>query len=878
MSPVIEFEIGQSISHYRLLDYVGSGGMSVIYKAEDFLLGRNVVLKFLSDKLSTDPALVERFRREARTASSLNHPNICTIHEIGEYDGFPFIVMEYLEGRSLKDVIRGHPLEAERLVDYALQIASGLEAAHSKGIVHRDLKPGNIFITTAGYAKILDFGLAKLLPPHTAPFSQTTTMSDKPGASQVSTAGTVMGTVAYMSPEQALGKELDARTDLFSFGVVLYEMATGILPFRGDTSAAVFDAILHNPPVPPVRLNPELPAELERIINTCLEKDRETRYQSATEICADLKRLRRSTSSAHDVAVATESTRRAGDRWLLMGVVAVLVLLAALWSAWLNRPEVPVVTRIDAITNDGLPKNRPLSDGTRVYFSELWQEHFALSQVAVAGGDISRLTTPFANVMLRDIAPNHLALLVTEHPQTSTLSQYWSLPLPSGTPQRLGEMLARDAAWTADGQHLLMTNGSDILLARADGSDPRRILRLNGIPFAVAASPDGRAIRFTLFETRNTLSLWEANIDGSNPHPLLPAWHNPPTECCGQWTPDGRAYVFVNARTGDLWALARRSRWLGNSKAEPVQLTSGPLSFMDLSFSPDGQKLYAVGMQPRGELVRYEVKQQRIVPFLSGISAGEVAFSRDGKWVAYVTYPDESLWRSRVDGSDRLQLTTGRKATLPSWSPDGSRIAFVSAVWGKPWEIFLVPAAGGTAVQAVPESRNETDPGWSPDGSKLIFGRSSQEADAEPLRIMLFDVRTNALEELPGSEGRFSPRWSPDGRMIAALAADSKSVVLYDVRSRTWSTWYAVTEGSVGFPVWAADSQSLYFEALQTGRPSEWQIRLGKHTAELVADLEGEHRLGETWGIWSGMAPDGSVLFVRDASAMEIYALTLGRK
>jgi Tol biopolymer transport system component/DNA-binding winged helix-turn-helix (wHTH) protein len=555
--------------------------------------------------------------------------------------------------------------------------------------------------------------------------------------------------------------------------------------------------------------------------------------------------------------------------WLVAASILAVGLSCLIW--YLRRPlPPPRISGYAQITHDGLGKEPIATDGSRLYFNQATPAPIA--QVGIAGGEIVPIPVPVPYLTgLDDVSPDGSNFLVESMDEGSQSNKLWNLRIPRGPLRRLGEDLY--AAYSSDGKSVIYsTEGGDIYVVRSDGTETHKLASIGPIVSNPVWSPDGDIVRFY-----KDSKLWQMSSRGSNLHRLLSGWHPWDFQCCGRWTPDGKFFLFLSGYPGvrgnQIWALDERRELFRKPPADPIQLTTGPLNWSSPIPGKDGKTIFAAGISARGELSRFDAKSKQFQPFLGGISAECVRFSKDGQSVAYVSYPEGILWKANRDGSNPIQLSDSPiYAFQPRWSPDGTQIVFDDA--NADGEIYIVSTQSGIPRKLLPEgSGKQSDPDWSPDGHKVVFGSSFGAHDPKGL-ISVFDLESQKITILPRSAGMTDPRWSPDGRFIAADSFDLHTLNIFDVGMQRWSALHLKVE--MDFPEWSGDSQFLYFQWQWGDDRGIYRIRAKGGEVEKVVDLKNWHLAG--WSGWTTLDPTDAPLVLRDTGSTYIYALTLEQK
>jgi Serine/threonine protein kinase len=850
---------GTKLGPYEIQTLLGAGGMGEVYRARDTRLGRLVALKLLPSDVLSDNTSVERFQREARTASSLNHPHICTVYDVGEEDGTHYITMELMEGTTLATLLHSGPLPIENLLKLGIQVADALDAAHQKGVIHRDIKPSNIFVTIRGDAKLLDFGLAKVEYLTTAAVDATTLSGAR------TLRGEVLGTVGYMSPQQAEGKELDGRSDIFSFGTVLYEMATGQRAFKGESKASTLAEILRSEPIPVTRLNAKVPQELQRVIGKALEKSPSDRYQSAQELMIDLRRLKRQmfdSSGAVSVSRASSPRRWSRMRIALVAALAALVTGIAVITATLSSGPVAGLLESKQITYTTERKDAPLvTDGTRLYF----QGDKGPVEMSVKGGPIAPLRGSTTGMQLLDVSPDGSQLLVIKpNPEVESFEgSIWSVPVLGGSPKRIGKEMVTDARWLPDGRSIIYVYLRSVFITEADGANPRKFWEAPANAYGPTFSPDGRLVRLSV-EKNHRLRLWELNADGGNPHPILPDWQANSEQTSGQWTADGKHFIFQSDESGknNIYELIEPG-WLSFwKKPTASKLTSGEIETVDAISSRDSRELFMLGRISQGAMQVFDPQQKRFVPFLGGLSAEQFVLSPDKHWMVYTDFPRHFLWRSRPDGSERLQLTSSY-AAYPHWSPDGKSIAYMD------WEsIYMISSEGGTPEKLLGGQPAPVAPEWTPDGKAITFNEFPR-LGTKLKGIQVLDLATRKISLFPGSEGFYVGSWSPDGKYLVAVAQSPTRLMIYNVETHAWAELKRFDDW--GYWVWAFDSKSLLFAQKDKDKEKGmYRLTIANRKWERIATFDG---ITLATNSFPSLAADGRPAIMNDTSVVQIYSL-----
>ena len=868
-------ESQSTTSRYRIVNKLGAGGNGVVYKAEDTRLGRFVALKFLPPEGQQDAHAQARFQREARAASALNHHNICTVYDIGEQDGQTFIAMELLEGQTLDLKIGSRPLPLETLLDYAMQIAAALEIAHQNGIVHRDIKPSNIFVTSRGEVKLADFGLAKR-----AILDRTVIDNSPTVSASITERGMIVGTVAYMSPEQAQDKDIDARSDIFSFGIVLYEMATGKRAFPGESPATIIGKILHKEPTRIRELNPEIPEELQRIVVKTLEKDREDRYQTAHELMVDFRRLmKKKTERSQTGLTAALPKQENSKKWIWIGsaVFISICLCTVAWVALTGRAtsadSAPL--SMEQLTFSGETKTPSIfTDGSRIYFVSGQNP----MEMSVKGGAAAPLRAAIGDMGILDISPDGSEFLLVQSDLNDETQRgtIWTRPVLGGAAKRLGNVTGRGASYSPDGRLIAFSEKESVYICDTDGQNVKGIWNthhmVSGNP---VFSPDSKKIRVTVSKSTiedDVTKIWELNVDGSNPHPLpLPQrWPEDAATYGGMWTPGGKHFVLSSYKDGsnNLYEYLEPRWYEFWGKPYAVRLTPGQPEVVGMAPSRDGNGMFVVGRLAQGAMHSYDEKEKRFLPYQGGLPAAQLMVSPDRKWMAYTDYPRGYLWRCKIDGSEKLQLTN-YFSQMSTWSPDSKWIAYSD--WH---ELYRVGVDSGAPEKLTSEGFTEVLPSWSPDGKSIYF---NDYPIAGHLRIRILDLETRKVSNMPGSDGYYAPLWSPDGQYLAGIQNPPKSMAIYSVKTKQWKQ-LKVLQHDWGFFVWAPDSKALYMMRGPAEAAAGEQIGIYRLTVpdgkwELFTKFNGLNPFSYGVQNFVSVTPEGNIAATSDTSVTQIYQM-----
>ena len=861
MRPPSEY-VGQTIGNYRIVEKLGAGGMGIVYKAEDIRLGRFVALKMLVDASVTEPRYLERFRRETRAASSLSHPNICTVYDVGEAGGAPYLILELLEGETLAQKISGCPLPLETTLNLGIQICDALACAHGRGIIHRDVKPSNIFVTNRGDAKLLDFGLSKIMSTEPVAGQDLTRSAD------ITQKGYVVGTMPYMSPEQIQGQTIDSRSDIFSLGAVLYEMATGICAFDGSSPPTILAEVLRGIPKPLSAANSQVPPELQRIVSKAIEKDPGERYQSVTELKIDLRRLLKEVSSAHIGPPPNVSSQRrpSSATFLSYGLLVAFTGIAIVLAVSQRRsfPSGPLESQ--QLTFSPEPKEGPLfTDGARLYFTS----NGIPAQMSVNGGTIVPARSLPPGMQLLDLFPDGSQMLALQMEPNNEigLGSMWIVPTLGGPLRRVGNDLALTGRWSPDGHSLAYSNKSKLYVADADGAHAKNIWTGPSYVTDLCFSPDSKTMAATLTSWIGA-HVWSVKVDGTDAHPLPLKWPENVAQSSPQWTSDGRHFIFTSDRGGrsNVYEVVP-PRWYDFwQKPEAVRLTGDQLDIEGAVPARDSSALFVMGQLRQGAMHYLDQKTKTYLPFLGGLPATAFVISPDQKWIAYSEYPGGYLWKCKPDGSERLQLTHSPAAML-QWSPDSKSLVFSD--WRK---LYVISSEGGVPEKLIDGSdsnKQEVAPTWSPDGKSIYFNYYPYPDQPRP-GILVLDLASRKLSVMPGSEGFYVPLWSPDGKYQVAIAQNPSRLMLYSADSRAWSELKRFDVEWSWF-VWTRDSKGLYVSLVQ-GENGLYQIGIPQRNWTKLSDLERTPVSNPVAGYIS-VTPEGQPAIMTDTGVAQIYAL-----